>query len=391
MVLDGAGWHHGAMALPPNLKLHFLPPYSPDLAPAERLWPLIDEAVVNQTFVRRFLSDVEPLGRRLVVRGRSFAIVGVVRDSLSESFGEPPTPVVYFSYRDRPLGRGEIHVWTRPGAETLLSPAIERVVRGLDPSLVFERARPSLAQRYLKRVRYGNSTPIAAGEPVPADTAWCFEVVLDYGDHPSSASRPGGWPVRVDPFTTCHPGFEVRTYRLCRRLLVFHRFSALGDAPVLVGAIALQHDPHPEGTTLVSVGYTGHRSDMHGAREERALPSLRFEYSAPRVAAAFEGATRRATENVPHGLSGPEYRWADLYGEGIPGILAQTAHAWYFKRNEGGGIFGPMQVVARQPACSLSECTLGDFAGDGNPKLAVLHGREGGFYELDRDPPAFVD
>ncbi|MFN8062498.1 MAG: ADOP family duplicated permease [Vicinamibacterales bacterium] len=93
------------------------------------------QAVVNQTFVRRFLSDVEPLGRRLVVRGRSFAIVGVVRDSLSESFGEPPTPVVYFSYRDRPLGRGEIHVWTRPGAETLLSPAIERVVRGLDPSL----------------------------------------------------------------------------------------------------------------------------------------------------------------------------------------------------------------------------------------------------------------
>ena len=33
MVLDGAGWHHGAMALPPNLKLHFLPPYSPELNP----------------------------------------------------------------------------------------------------------------------------------------------------------------------------------------------------------------------------------------------------------------------------------------------------------------------------------------------------------------------
>ena len=26
----------------------FLPPYSPELQPAERLWPLVDEAVVNR-------------------------------------------------------------------------------------------------------------------------------------------------------------------------------------------------------------------------------------------------------------------------------------------------------------------------------------------------------
>lgn len=38
MVLDGAGWHRGAMMLPPNLKLHCLPPYSPELNPVEQLW-----------------------------------------------------------------------------------------------------------------------------------------------------------------------------------------------------------------------------------------------------------------------------------------------------------------------------------------------------------------
>ena len=38
MVLDGAGWHHGAMTLPANLKLHFLPPYSPELNPVEQIW-----------------------------------------------------------------------------------------------------------------------------------------------------------------------------------------------------------------------------------------------------------------------------------------------------------------------------------------------------------------
>ena len=32
------------------------------------------------------------------------------------------------------------------------------------------------------------------------------------------------WPVREDPFSTYRAGFEVRTYRLCRRVLMFHHF-----------------------------------------------------------------------------------------------------------------------------------------------------------------------
>jgi len=54
---------------------------------------------------------------------------------VSEAFGEPPTPVIYLSYRDRPAARGEIHVRTRAGAETLVAPDVERAVRDLDPTL----------------------------------------------------------------------------------------------------------------------------------------------------------------------------------------------------------------------------------------------------------------
>src|SRR5205823_6113144 len=39
------------------------------------------------------------------------------------------------SYRDRPSSRGEIHVRTRAGAEALLAPEIERLVRDLDSGL----------------------------------------------------------------------------------------------------------------------------------------------------------------------------------------------------------------------------------------------------------------
>ena len=36
--------------MPDNLRLVFLPPYTPELNPAEHLWPLLREVTANQTF-----------------------------------------------------------------------------------------------------------------------------------------------------------------------------------------------------------------------------------------------------------------------------------------------------------------------------------------------------
>ena len=93
------------------------------------------QAIVNEEFVRRFLDDAEPLGRRLETRGTNYSIAGVARNSVNDAFGEAPIPVIYLSYRDRPAARGEIHLRTRAGTESLLAPELERVVRALDPSL----------------------------------------------------------------------------------------------------------------------------------------------------------------------------------------------------------------------------------------------------------------
>jgi putative ABC transport system permease protein len=76
------------------------------------------QAIVNETFAKRFAERGQVLGRRIVTGGRTYKIVGVVRDSLYDAFGEPPTPFVYLSFRDRPFAEGEIHVRTRPGSET---------------------------------------------------------------------------------------------------------------------------------------------------------------------------------------------------------------------------------------------------------------------------------
>ena len=51
LVLDNAGWHGPeGLAIPEGISLVFLPPYSPELQPAERLRPLVDEPIVNRHF-----------------------------------------------------------------------------------------------------------------------------------------------------------------------------------------------------------------------------------------------------------------------------------------------------------------------------------------------------
>jgi transposase len=52
MVLDGAGWHrNGSLTIPDNIRLLRLPPYSPELNPAEHLWDdLREKAFHNVVF-----------------------------------------------------------------------------------------------------------------------------------------------------------------------------------------------------------------------------------------------------------------------------------------------------------------------------------------------------
>ena len=58
LVLDNAGWHvSGDLVVPPGIEPAFLPPYTPEPRPAERLWPLTNEAVANKHFAT--LADLD--------------------------------------------------------------------------------------------------------------------------------------------------------------------------------------------------------------------------------------------------------------------------------------------------------------------------------------------
>jgi transposase len=65
LILDGAGYHKSEIvkkcAKKLKIKLHFLPPYSPNLNPIERLWKVMNEKVRNNKFfnsVKEFRDNI---------------------------------------------------------------------------------------------------------------------------------------------------------------------------------------------------------------------------------------------------------------------------------------------------------------------------------------------
>lgn len=57
VVWDGAGWHTaGDLVVPEGVHLVKLPAYSPELQPAERIWPIVTE--VSQQYVAKSIRCV---------------------------------------------------------------------------------------------------------------------------------------------------------------------------------------------------------------------------------------------------------------------------------------------------------------------------------------------
>lgn len=62
MVMDQAGWHvAGGLIVPENMRLVFLPPYSPELNPAEHLW----KALREDCFANHVFRDLDTVERHL--------------------------------------------------------------------------------------------------------------------------------------------------------------------------------------------------------------------------------------------------------------------------------------------------------------------------------------
>jgi RHS repeat-associated protein len=280
------------------------------------------------------------------------------------------------------------------------------------------------ANRHIKRIKYGNRTSLldnAGKRPLfltgdALDNAgWMFEVVFDYGDEPYIESAPDAekrvfvqstisdspgqsWPVRRDPFSTYRSGFEVRTYRLCRRTLMFHHFpDELGVDDCLVRSTEFAYDEKAIASFITAITQSGYVRRQNGSYLKKSLPPVEFDYSKAEIQNEVRELYAESLENLPAGLDGANYQWIDLDGDGVAGVLTEQAGAWFYKRNlspisriqENGAShnvakLAPIEVVGAQP--SFNGITSGgmqflDLAGDGRPDLVQFDGPSPGFFE----------
>jgi RHS repeat-associated protein len=260
---------------------------------------------------------------------------------------------------------------------------------GVEPALANEAnrtPRDRAANRYLKRVKYGNRASRLT-QPDASKTEWLFEVVFDYGEHDRDAPRPEeaqAWSSRRDPFSSYRAGFEVRTYRLCQRVLMFHHFPEEEGVGVgcLVRSSDLAYRESPTASFLEAVVQHGYRRDGEGGYVRKSLPPLEFAYSEAVINEELQSVDSQSMENLPFGLDGSAYRWVDLDGEGVSGVLTEQADAWFYKPNIGEARFGPMQLLTTKPALaalSRGRQELLDLAGNGRLDLVEFDGPTPGF------------
>lgn len=287
---------------------------------------------------------------------------------------------------------------------------------GVDVSLGHERNRTEKtrsANRYLKRIKYANRTPRQPNEDLSLRNDWLLEVILDYGEHyteddqgqpttvlANDTLRP--WQGREDPFSTYRAGFEVRAYRLCQRVMMFHHFAnELGQQDYLVRATHFTYGPSPLASVMTGVTQSGYVGRRDGTYLKKSLPSLQFEFSQAIVQEEVREIDPVSLENLPYGLDGTQYRWVDLDGEGLSGLLTEQGGAWFYKRNQSSlpvdtadgklGVvarFAPVEHVATLP--SLADLAGGqqqliDLAGHGQLDLVQFASPPPGYFERTND------
>jgi RHS repeat-associated protein len=254
-----------------------------------------------------------------------------------------------------------------------------------DPAEAARIRRGIPAGTYLKRVHYANRTPFDPGDP-NADVGFRLEVVLDYGEHDTADPVTAGdetapWALRPDPFSR-YQGFEARTYRRCRRVLLFSRYPVLAPEARLTDVVALTYDDVDQNraaSRLRSIERIGHRAELGGWWQATAPLTFSYAQAGPEsVSRALETDDGRplATADVA--------QWTDVFGEGIHHLLYRRSGAWAFRPNRGGGRVGAEVLLDELPSAAMAGVgALGDVETNGSRDLVVATPETAGFHALD--------
>ncbi|QZP35155.1 SpvB/TcaC N-terminal domain-containing protein [Pseudomonas sp. DR48] len=255
------------------------------------------------------------------------------------------------------------------------------------------------SQRYLSRVSYGNFEADAQlyvwNTPRLNPVQWHFELVFDYGERSTSyVQKPlyegQEWQVRSDAFSSLAYGFEIRTERLCRQILMFHRFpDELGSGPVLVRRLLLDYRQTLLGYHQLSAA---HEQAFGSAGTVDNRPPVEFSYSGFEV--VTDDRTWQPIQGMPGLNDGQGYQLVDLYGEGLPGVLYRKDKGWHYRE--------PMRAKAKSDEVTYDQwralpdvpvadtkkalhMALSDLTGDGRLDWVIAQPGFSGYFSLGPD------
>lgn len=251
--------------------------------------------------------------------------------------------------------------------------------------------------KYISNIKYGNYYNEKGQEKM------AFELIFDYGEYDISEAtlkKPDckpyhpirEWPSRRDSFSTYRSGFEIRTCRLCRNVLLFHHFEKeLGAEPALIKA--LQFSYSEEGkidqammSHISSIGIRGYRRQTNGSYDMRQLPSIELAYT------DFEPNTQtfgeiKTTDTLTGNIDLKNYMVVDLYGDGIPGLLQSDTKATLYYRALGNAEY-TMQNPEHFPIekdLTGGQALLTGLGGNGLMDLMICKSGRGGYYKSNPD------
>ena len=284
---------------------------------------------------------------------------------------------------------------------------------GVNAGATHEHNRSVTANKYLRSICYGPPTPIAQSSPLQPDALeafdgqWHFEVVFDYGEYqvdpansnPYQPPAAAHWLARQDAFSTYKAGFEIRTFRLCRHILMFHRFVELnGGEPVLVHALRCHYAESPTVTLLKAVEHLGYQQQHNQSYSVECLPPLEIGYTA--FAPEEQSFDLLQDEQSAPLMGSASYTLIDLYGEGIPGLLYSDGRTTYYREpalveasEETATASPPLRygpnldpkILPLRQLVPDAEHMLVDLTGNGQPDWVVSAPGQSGWYEANSD------
>lgn len=302
-----------------------------------------------------------------------------------------------------PSDRSRIAEWRLQEIVTPLGEHICLDYRAEDGAGIAD-GRDTSAARYLARVRYGcaqgEAQLYAWGDDValPANAAWHVHLLFDHGERALATEvsptyvATSAWPVRSDPVSDYRYGFEHRQLRLCRQILLFHRFDAIGTEPVLVRRLLLAYEENTWLSRLVAAQHIA-----YGAQGAAELDtSIDIHWSDVDVITATD-------EPLPRhpAIGETQGRFVDLYGEGVPGALRQDnqvlsyAESIRLAGSDDGVTYLPTTPLAVQPATRNARpdqaaghdvrCDLETNAVDGRAEWTLASAATNGRFVLGAD------